>query len=472
MFAYNSTTAQDTLKLSLSDVVELAKSQSLQAKSAAVRKMNAEWEWKLFRSELKPKLNMNLSALNFQQSVEAITQQDGSIRYQEVTQNRSNATLEIQQLVPFTGGNFFVRTNLERFDNLSKDEMAYGGSPLEIGLQQPLFAYNHYKWQKRLAPIRFEESKKNYSAGLEEVAFKAVQLYFNLSLNQINKEIAQTNLKTNESILKIAEEKYRMGKISKDEYLQAKVLLKNAEIAAISEQMQNTEAVNELRTHLAVKENIGIQLILPEKLPLQSLNFDEVWNVCQHNSTELIRQQRRLLEVQQEEARVRGQTGISGKLKASLGYSAQSEDLPTVLDNTNSLQMIGLQFSIPILDWGEAKAKRKTVEAKKMLVEQNIEQEKADFKQQIRTLVGAYNTLKQQAVLAQAAKELAEERFAIAKGRYIASDIKLIDLNLAMTQKDGTNRSYVNTLRDFWLTSHKIRTLSLYDFISKQNLLN
>ena len=461
----SSVRAQDTLQLNLTDVVDMARSQSLDAKSAAVQKVNAEWQWRLFQSELLPKLNMNLTALNFQQAVQPIVQQDGSINFLEIAQNRSSATLEVQQLIPFTGGNVFVRTNLERFDNFSNDAIGYGGSPLEIGLSQPLFAYNRYRWLRKLAPVRYEEARLGYSADLEQSAYDAVLLFFALSLNQINREIAFTNLSTNKSVVNIAKEKYTMGKISKDEYLQAQVLLKNSEIETMNANLRNAEAVNELKTHLMIKGNTGISLSLPDELPIRSIDFQEVWSRCQTHSVELIRQQRRLLEVKDQEAQVRGETGITGSLTASLGYAAQSNDISDYLNNTNNLQTVGLQINIPILDWGAAKARRKRVEARRMLVEQNIEQEKADFKQEVIALVGAYNTLKDQLPIVKQSKELAEERFVIAKGRYIAGDIKLIELNLAMTQKDTANRSYVDTLRLFWLTFYRLRIFGFSDFI-------
>lgn len=305
---------QDTLRLGLFELTAMAKEQSLMAKSATVQRRNADWEWQLFRSEIKPKLTADISALNFQRGVEGVGQQDGSINYLNVSKNTSNVALQIRQLLPLTGGSFFARTKLERFDNFSINSKIYGGAPLELGYEQNFFAFNSYKWKRRLAPVQYEEAKRSFAANLEKVALKTVSLYFALSLSQINQEIAQTNLLTNQTVLSIAKKKFGMGKISKDEFLQARVQCKSAEIVALRTQVENKEAMNALKTHLAIKKTIQFRLQLPEVLPLPTLSFDDVWSRCQQNSAEWIQQQRRVLEMMQAEAQVHGQTGISGFL--------------------------------------------------------------------------------------------------------------------------------------------------------------
>ncbi len=49
----------DTIKLSLQQVVEMAKSKSIASKQATTLKETKYWEWKTFKSNYNPQLSLN-----------------------------------------------------------------------------------------------------------------------------------------------------------------------------------------------------------------------------------------------------------------------------------------------------------------------------------------------------------------------------------------------------------------------------
>ena len=53
-------------------------------------------------------------------------------------------------------------------------------------------------------------------------------LYFDVLLAQANQEIAKTNKGVNEKLVEITQERFALGKTSKDELLQIEMSLKNA----------------------------------------------------------------------------------------------------------------------------------------------------------------------------------------------------------------------------------------------------
>jgi outer membrane protein TolC len=55
---------------------------------------------------------------------------------------------------------------------------------------------------------------------MEEIALTAVSYFFDLALAQINKEISESNFYNNDTLYKIAQGRYNMGTIAKDELLQ------------------------------------------------------------------------------------------------------------------------------------------------------------------------------------------------------------------------------------------------------------
>ncbi|MEL6124330.1 MAG: TolC family protein, partial [Bacteroidota bacterium] len=50
--------------------------------------------------------------------------------------------------------------------------------------------------------------------------------------------------------------------------------------------------------------------------------------------------------------------------------------------------------------------------------------------------------------------------------RYVLGAISITDLTIAQREKDAALRSYIQTLRSYWIAFYTIRRLTAYDFIS------
>ncbi|MBK8556897.1 MAG: TolC family protein [Lewinellaceae bacterium] len=71
-----------------------------------------------------------------------------------------------------------------------------------------------------MEPLKYNESRQEYLESQEQIAVTANNLFFDLYLAQTNLGIAETNLKNTTDILAIAQEKFDMGKTSRNEILQ------------------------------------------------------------------------------------------------------------------------------------------------------------------------------------------------------------------------------------------------------------
>ena len=272
-------------------------------------------------------------------------------------------------------------------------------------------------------------------------------------------------------IIKCLAEKLNMGQISKDEFLQAQVMLKDNEINELEAkmQMENLELV--LKTHLAIKTKENIKLIISDSINSVKIEVAMALKLAKQNSTKSLELKRKILEINRKEAEIKGMTGMTGILSASLGYSGEAEYHNTLYANSVGMQYVRLQLNIPILDWGKTRSKRKTIEAEKELVLANIEQDNADFEMKIISMINKINILSKQVEKANKADKYASERYKIANERFIVGDISLTDFNLAMNSKDNLKRSYLNTLKNYWITYYRIRAICLYDFANNKSLI-
>ena len=139
--------AADTLHLTLSKSIEIARNVSPDANSARHSFRSEYWSWRSFRADYLPQLSLSASP-SYDRSINAVTLADGSVKYVEQNLLRTNATVTLSQNVNLTGGNLFAKTSLERLDQFN-DDVAWRSVPVTIGYSQSLFGYNSLRWNKK-----------------------------------------------------------------------------------------------------------------------------------------------------------------------------------------------------------------------------------------------------------------------------------------------------------------------------------
>jgi outer membrane protein len=185
--------AADTLRLSLPQVVALAKSNSIAAKQALTTKETKFWEWKTFKSNYQPQLALSGVLPGYTKTYVQVQQPNGSILFQPVHNDNSSLTLDFSQSIAATGGTVYGTTQLQRFDDFDRNSVLYNGTPYGIGYTQPILQFNSLKWDKKIAPLKYNESKQAYIESQEKIAVDVTDYYFELLLGGIESGQYQEN---------------------------------------------------------------------------------------------------------------------------------------------------------------------------------------------------------------------------------------------------------------------------------------
>ncbi len=463
---------QPVRQLSLSEVIEMAKGQSIAYQQASTMKELSYWEWKSHLSNYKPQLLLSGTLPDFVRSFQQVIQPNGSISFQSVSNNNSSVNFSLNQSLAATGGTLFASTNLQRFDDFDRKQKRYNGAPIAIGYQQPIFGFNELKWNKKINPIRYEESQREYVESLEQIAFNASDLFFDLLLAQANLQIAETNLMNNDTIYKIAEERFAMGKLSKNDLLQLQLEVLKSKKSLISSQQNLEISTLQLSSYIGYRSDEPIALALPAKIPAFAIDNKKALQQAYANRSDALAFRRRMLEAERDVNQAKRENGLKVNLQASFGFSNTAADLEGIYQNPQDQESLQLAFEIPILDWGRAQGRRETAEASKRLVAQEVEQDQLDFEKRIFTLVSLYKMLKTEMTLSEEADRIAQERYQIAKERYILGNMSITDLSIALQEKDQAKRDYIRSLRDFWNTYFDIRAQTLFDFEKGMSIKN
>src|SRR5918993_1008757 len=389
----------DTLVLSLKEVVERAKTKSIASKQAATTRETKYWEYRTFKSNYQPQLSLDGRLPYYNKTFIEVQQPDGSIQFQSIHNNNSSLNLSFSQSISATGGSIFGTTQLQRFDDFDRKNTLYNAVPFGVGYTQPIFQFNNLKWERRIQPLKFNESKQAYIESMEEIAYKASGYYFDLLLAQVNFQIAETNLGNTQNILRIANEKFELGKISKNEILQLQLeQLKAKKAVGISKRDMEIATLN-LRAYTGLQDTQKIRLAVPGAAVNMEVPADKVIKEAYSNRSDAIAFTRRIAEAHRDVSKAKGDNGLNAALTAQLGFSKTGTTIPKVYQSPKDQLLVELTFSIPILDWGRSKSRTKTAEANLQFANYAVEQDKQIFTQQIVTQARLFDMMKDQLVL-------------------------------------------------------------------------
>ena len=450
--------------LTLAQAVNLARDHSQSSLLAETRKENRYWQWRTYRSDFLPSLNVTGTLPDFNRSFTPVTQPDGTTEFQPVAVNNSDVMLALSQNIGMTGGTVFASSMVNRFDDFDNDVTRFSGSPFFIGISQPLFGFNQLKWDKLIEPLRYEESLKSYVEELELISIETTERFFEMLLAQTTLEISRKNVASNDTILRIGQGRYSLGNIAENELLQLELNLLNSNQQVAQSSLDLETARLRLTTYIGMTGGQLFSLVIPDVFPEFVIDEAVALGEARRNRQQAVAFKRQLLEAERDVAEARGTNGLNANMFATFGFSSRGSDLGDVYQDPEDQQQLRIGFDIPILDWGKQKSIVKTAEANQKLVSYSVAQDEINFDQQVLTLVRQFEVLRQRLEVSRKADEIGERKYEISKNRYLIGRISITDLNLALQDKDRAKGDYIEALRDFWTAYYEIRRLTLYDF--------
>jgi outer membrane protein TolC len=460
-------------KLTLSDAVELAKNQSPSYRSASVLFENRQWQYMTFRSNFYPQLSLSGVLPEYNRTIEPRITDTGSLVFINTHNANSYLQLSLGQEIGLTGGYISINSQVKRLDDFQADinRTRYSSIPATITLNQPIFGFNYRAWDRKISPLRYEEAKRDYREEMEVIASGATNNFFNLLLSQISLQIAEKNVANNDTLYKLSKSRFEQGELPENELLQMELTLLNS-LQNLEQTTLDVEANTlNLKVFLGITDDDPIQLIAPYEIPIFEVNEEIALQEAHKNRQRVIEFKRQLLEAERGVAQAKGQTGFTADLFASFGLTQQALEFQDVYDDPARQQRARVGFNIPIVDWGRTASKVGTATANQRLVQENIEQQKINFDQEIYLNVKRFRVLRQQVIGARRADEIAEKRFNITKDRYLRGKLGILDLNVATEERDKATRSFISSLRSFWSAYYMLRRLTLYDFEAGQSLV-
>ena len=457
-------TAQNEREITLNEAIALARTQSVDAAVALNELKTAYWEYRTFRADLLPEVNLTGTLPNYKKSYSSYQNSDGTYGFVLNNYLELSGDLSIDQNIWLTGGKLSLSTSLDyirQFGGNGKEQ--FMSVPINLELTQPIFGVNKLKWNRRIEPVRYEEAKAAFISATEDVTRKTITYFFQLLLAKETLATARQNELNAEHLYKVAGAKREMGQISENELLQLKLSALNAK-AATTEAVSNLNAnMFQLRAFLGMDENTKLEPVVPESAPDIRMEYNEVLSKALERNSFAQNIRRRQLESDYAVATARGDLR-SVDLFASVGYTGLDKEFTSAYNHLLDNQIVQVGVKIPILDWGKRRGKVRVAKSNREVVLSKIRQEQMNFNQDIFLLVEHFNNQAQQLSIAKEADIIAQQRYKTSIETFLIGKINTLDLNDAQNSKDQARQKHISELYNYWSYFYQIRSLTLWDF--------
>ena len=461
-----------TRHLSLNEAIEISKTQSPDALNAKQTFRKSYWEFRSYRASNLPALGLTSTLPNITQNISPYLNPDGSQSYVSSKYISAQANLALTQKIGITGGTISVNSYLSGVHNVNTDNpMPFLSYPVNIELNQPIFTYNPYRWDKKIKPLSYSLAKRKYIEDIEQISITTTNYFFNMLQAQVEKKIAQTNLSNYDTLYRIAKGRYQLGKIAENDLLQLELNFLKAQAAVENADLALDNAQFRFKSYLRIQDSIPVVLLPPGKIDFFKIDPVKAVTLANDNSSTTLDFKKRLLEAASAVNFAKLNGRFDAQIHALIGLQQSGPTIPEAYQNPLDQRQISVGLTIPIVDWGVARGQIKVAQSQEEIVKNSIEQEIIDFRRNVYLKVVEFNMQQNQLKIAAKSDTVARKSYEVTKGRYLIGKINsILDLNNAQIETDNSEKNYYFALQTFWRSYYEIRKMTLFDFIKNEAL--
>ena len=458
--------------MTLDDAITTARENSVAAMEARAAFVSSYWAYRSYKASRLPSLNLYGNLASFDRSLRQLQNYEtGELVYTSNYNMQNSVGIAISQNVTFTGGTVSLYSDLSRIDQFGVDGgNTWYAQPVTFYYEQPLLAYNRFKWEKKISPKEYEHAKRVYIESMEDVTINAVRYYFALMLSRQKYATAMSNYHNTRQMCSVAAERLKLGSVTRDEYLQLELRMLNDSIAINEYSVEVREAQMVLNSLLGLGEKVEIETVAEHYLPDVAMDYDVVMEKALTNSSFRLENEIKTLTAESDIAQAKANRGASVSLSAKFGLSNSDAAFRETYKNLLDQEVVGLTFSIPIFDWGLGRGRVKEAQAKAEVVKAQVEQAENDYRRQVFTAVGQFNSQRAQCMASERASRIAQERYSLIMDKFRKGTASVTDLNTAQSECDAATEKYITDLSKFWIYYYTLRQLTLYDFIQGKDI--
>jgi outer membrane protein TolC len=467
-FSFTALAQEQTKKLTLTDIIDQATKQSIDAFKQQNMYLASYYAFKYYRADKLPFLSVGANPFSYNNSIrQDYVPQNQTWQYSEQKNITSSTSLKLNQNIALTGGNLSLSSDLGMARNFFGSKLTtFSANTIGIGYTQRVNGYNSMRWKSKIEPLRFDMAKKGFIQSKEDISIKATSKFFTLVDAQIEIKIAKTNLANSDTLYQIGKGRYQVGTVTQDELLNFELNLMNAKLALIKANQGLVRARSDLNSFLGFDKKTVVECVIPTTISKNlQIGTDEAIQKSMSNNPNIISQNERLLEEDNNVSLVKAKNGLSADISVSAGLNQTGLAVSNAYQNPNKFQNIAIVgLSVPIIDWGKRRGQILMAKSNREVVVNSIKQERIDFEQSVVMNVMEFNLQANQVLNSARADTIAQLGFDVTMRRFKIGKLDVTKLNLARNDLENARRAYISSLRKYWISYYLIRELTLHDF--------
>ncbi|HEU6452177.1 MAG TPA: TolC family protein, partial [Gemmatimonadaceae bacterium] len=263
--------AQDSL--TLRDAIGMAQERGLAGRAARNARDAAHWRHQAFSARRLPQLSLTGNLPQYNRAIIPVVQPGGETQFRTQSQTTSTLGLQLSQVIPLTGGQVFLSSELTRVDQSGSGlGRLWQSTPVMIGIQQELFRPNELAWDGREQTLDGEIAERQYLEAREDVAIATATAFFDLYAARLRLENATANVAVNDTLYTLSKRRYQVGKIGENDLLQSELALLRARSSLDGARLEYDRAMAALRLQLKVPADSNLAIAAPVNVPVMTVD--------------------------------------------------------------------------------------------------------------------------------------------------------------------------------------------------------
>ncbi|PRD46106.1 TolC family protein [Sphingobacterium haloxyli] len=464
--------ANKTRQLTLQESIDMASDSSLQSFRVKNLYLANYWQYRSFKAGRLPSLNLNLVPVQYNREFTKRYDPDNNIDVYRVQQSfYTSGNISINQNLDWTGGTFFIDSEIGYFRNFSEGGFSqYSSVPLRIGYVQNLMGFNSFKWEKKVEPLKYEKAKKQYLYEREEIAEAVIELFFGLAMAQAEFEMARDNVNSSDTLFLMGQERLKIAAISQADMLTLKLDAVNARNTLKNSEIELQRATFSLSNYLNMDKREELAVVLPERPMHINIPVEQALLLAAKNNPDYLANRQEIMEAEREVERTQREAAFQASLSASAGFNQVDPTFAGAYRNPLQQNLVSIGLTIPILDWGVRKGKVNMARNNLNIAKISTQQREQSLEQDIMVTVSDFGVQQDMINSAEEALELGLAAFQATKQRFIIGKSDINSLTLSLNRQKDAQKNYIAALKNYWTCYFRIRKLTLYDFNSGESL--
>ena len=418
------------------------------------------------RASLKSKFVLNLTPIDYSKT------RRFDNRLSEWYTNETLSTsgmFQIEQPILLTDGTLSLINRLGWQDNYSdisgitNSNRAFSNN-LYLQLSQPVFTYNRRQMALKQLEYDYENANISYALQRLNTEQQITDQFYAVYMAQSNLQTVREELANAEQSYDIIKNKVEADLAARDELFQAELNLATAQSSADERKVSLEYAKDKLKQSLDMPLNEDFAVIAEINIEPVAVNRQKAIDHALASRLELRQREIQSAELDFQMIQTKALNEFKGDVTLTYGLIGDHANFGRIYGSPTQNPRVAINFTIPIFDWGEKKARIRAQEAAQKVNQIDYELDKSGIELNIRQVCRSLEYLWTQIKIAEQNVRNAQLTYDLNLTRYREGDINGMQISQFQTQLSGKKVGYTQALINYKIELLNLKILSLYDF--------